>query len=260
MKKILLVLALATLTLSVSGCNNNNQSVTVQISQPVSQKMGEETTAPKNTSSDEDSNLADDRTAAAPANIATTSAPAPVATTPVENTKTMLAPDQQPDLLKQYSQALIKTNYGDIKVKFYGADSPVTVNNFLYLAKEGFYNGVKFHRVIKDFMIQGGDPLSKGTDTSIWGTGGPGYQFKDEFNSHKLVAGSLAMANSGANTNGSQFFIVTAASTPWLDGHHTNFGEVVSGMDVVKKIEAVETGTNDRPVKDVVISGVELLK
>lgn len=168
--------------------------------------------------------------------------------------------DGQEDLFAQYSQATIKTNYGNITVKLYGADSPITVNNFLNLAKSGFYNGTKFHRVIKDFMIQGGDPLSKGTDTSVWGTGGPDYRFNDEFNAHPLVAGSLAMANSGSNTNGSQFFIVTAASTPWLDGHHTNFGEVVAGMDVVKKIEAVETGAADRPVKDVVISSIELVK
>ena len=109
-------------------------------------------------------------------------------------------------------------------------------------------------------MIQGGDPLSKESDNSVWGTGGPGYQFQDEINSHKLVAGSLAMANAGAGTNGSQFFIVTASATPWLDGHHTNFGEVVSGMDVVKKIEAVATGANDRPLTDIVINSIELLK
>jgi len=168
--------------------------------------------------------------------------------------------DGQVDLFAQYSQALIKTNYGDITVKLYGADSSITVNNFLNLAKKDFYNGTKFHRVIKDFMIQGGDPLSQGTDSSVWGTGGPGYKFNDEFNTHKLVAGSLAMANSGSDTNGSQFFIVTAPATSWLDGRHTNFGEVVSGMDVVKKIEAVETGASDRPVKDVVISSIELLK
>lgn len=184
--------------------------------------------------------------------------------TPVVNNTPMKTLDGQEDLFAQYSQALIKTNYGDITVKLYGEDSPVTVNNFLNLAKQGFYNGTKFHRVIKDFMIQGGDPLSKGTDTSVWGTGGPDYRFNDEFNSHKLVAGSLAMANAGANTNGSQFFIVTAESTPWLDGRHTNFGEVTGGMDVVKKIEAVETVNpavhDDRPVKDVIINSIELLK
>ncbi|MDP2944316.1 MAG: peptidylprolyl isomerase [bacterium] len=180
------------------------------------------------------------------------------------NNTTMKTLDNQQDLFAQYSQVLIKTNYGNITVKLYGADSPITVNNFLNLAQQGFYDGTKFHRVIKDFMIQGGDPLSRGADSSVWGTGGPDYRFNDEFNTHKLVAGSLAMANSGSNTNGSQFFIVTAPATSWLDGRHTNFGEVVSGMDVVRKIEAVETvdpaNHDDRPVKDVVVSSIELLK
>lgn len=172
----------------------------------------------------------------------------------------ILPPDQQPDLTKEYSQAILKTNQGDITVKFYSAESPVTVNNFLNLAKAGFYNGTKFHRVIADFMIQGGDPLSKESDARYWGTGGPNYRFADEFNNKKLVAGSLAMANAGPDTNGSQFFIVTAPETAWLDGKHTNFGQVTAGMDVVKKIEAVETGINDRPLEDVVILSVELVK
>jgi len=251
MKKTLLFLALIAIVLSVSACSKKSEPVT-----------GEESVIPSNYSQDEDLNLADDQGVVAPNAIATPAVPEENTAAPasVDNNKTMLSPDKQPNLVKEYSQALIKTNYGDIKVKFYGADSPLTVNNFLNLAKAGFYDGIKFHRVIKDFMIQGGDPLSKGTDTSVWGTGGPGYKFADEFNAHKLVAGSLAMANAGPGTNGSQFFIVTAAATPWLDGHHTNFGEVVSGLDVVKKIEAVETGTADRPVKDVIISGVELLK
>lgn len=164
------------------------------------------------------------------------------------------------DLVKVYSQAILKTNFGDIKVKFYGADSPITVNNFMSLAEKGFYNDTKFHRVIKDFMIQGGDPNSKDDDWSNDGIGGPGYSFQDEFNSHGLVRGSLAMANSGPDTNGSQFFIVTAAATPWLDGKHTNFGEIVSGMEVVDKIEQAEVNENDHPIKDVVIKSIELLK
>lgn len=172
----------------------------------------------------------------------------------------ILPPNEQPDLTKEYSQAIIKTNQGDITVKLYAAESPVTVNNFLNLAKAGFYNGTKFHRVIADFMIQGGDPLSKESDARYWGTGGPNYRFADEFNDKKLVAGSLAMANAGPDTNGSQFFIVTAPATSWLDGKHTNFGQVIAGMDVVKKIEAVETGINDRPLEDVVILSVELVK
>jgi len=157
------------------------------------------------------------------------------------------------------TQAVFKTNLGDITVELYAKDSPKTVANFVKLAKDGFYNGTKFHRVIKDFMIQGGDPLSK--DNAIksrWGTGGPGYAFADEFNSHKLVSGSLAMANSGPNTNGSQFFIVTASATPWLDGHHTNFGQVVNGMDVVNQIQNVKTEGSDRPIQDVIIESIEL--
>jgi len=166
---------------------------------------------------------------------------------------------QLENLASQYSQAIIKTNFGDIKVAFYSDESPVTVNNFLNLAKKGFYDNTKFHRVIPDFMIQGGDPLSKDDNWSDDGTGGPGYKFQDEFNNHKLVKGSLAMANSGPNTNGSQFFIVTKAATPWLDGKHTNFGYVIEGMDVVEKIEAVEVNERDHPVEDVVVEGVELV-
>jgi len=164
------------------------------------------------------------------------------------------------DLAKEYSGAIIKTNLGDIKVKFYGEESPLTVNNFLNLAESGFYDGTKFHRVIKDFMIQGGDPNSKDDDRSNDGMGGPEYKFKDEINSHKLVKGSLAMANAGPNTNGSQFFIVTAPETTWLDGKHTNFGYVVEGMDIVDKIGATETGARDYPVKDIVVQKIELIK
>jgi len=163
------------------------------------------------------------------------------------------------DLLSEYNQAIIKTNFGDIKVEFY-PESPLTVNNFLNLAKEGFYNGTKFHRVIKDFMIQGGDPNSKDDDWSNDGTGGPNYKFKDEINNHKLVKGSLAMANSGPGTNGSQFFVVTADETSWLDGRHTNFGYVIEGIDIVSKIEDVDINENDHPTKDVVINSIELIK
>jgi len=162
-------------------------------------------------------------------------------------------------LAEQYNQAIIKTNFGDIKVEFYGNDSPITVNAFLNLAKKGFYDNTKFHRVIKDFMIQGGDPNSKDDNWSDDGQGGPGYRFQDEINEHKLVRGSLAMANSGPNTNGSQFFIITAEATPHLDGKHTNFGYVVEGMDVVDKIEAVETNEQDHPTEDVIIESIELI-
>lgn len=162
------------------------------------------------------------------------------------------------DYVKKYNTAEIETNLGKIKVKFYNSESPVTVNNFMKLSDQKFYEGTKFHRVIKGFMIQGGDPNSKDDDWSNDGTGGPGYSFKDEFNSHKLVRGSLAMANSGPDTNGSQFFIVTASSTPWLDGKHTNFGEVISGMDVVDKIENLSVGKNDHPKEDAEIKSIRL--
>ena len=124
----------------------------------------------------------------------------------------------------------IKTNLGDIKLELFSKDAPVTVGNFIKLSKSGFYKETKFHRVIKDFMIQGGDPNSKDSNWSDDGTGGPGYTFKDEINQHKLVKGVIAMANAGPNTNGSQFFIVTAQATPWLDGKHTVFGKVIEGM------------------------------
>ena len=163
------------------------------------------------------------------------------------------------NLVSQYNKAILKTNFGDIVLVFYNADSPLTVNNFLNLAKKNFYNETKFHRVIPDFMVQGGDPNSKDDDWSNDGSGGPGYKFADEFNSHKLVRGSLAMANSGPNTNGSQFFIVTKESTPWLDGKHTNFGYVVEGMDVVDQIEKVKTNANDHPTEDVIIKEIELM-
>ena len=172
-----------------------------------------------------------------------------------ENNSTLL------DLAQEYSSAIIKTNLGDIKVKFYSEVSPLTVNNFLNLAKDGFYDNTRFHRVINDFMIQGGDPNSKDlSKKNLWGTGDPGYKFADEFNNEKLIRGSLAMANSGPDTNGSQFFIVTAESTPWLDGKHTNFGEITSGMDIVEKIEAIKTDGRDCPLEDVIIENIELLK
>ena len=255
MKKTLLALAVFALALTLSACSKQTEQTNSDSYIPQTENSAD-------TAENENNKPAETPSATAPITEIATPTPGAVAVPePVETKTTMLlSPDKQENLLKEYSQAVIKTSQGNITVKFYGADSPVTVNNFLNLAKAGFYNGVKFHRVIKDFMIQGGDPLSKESDNSVWGTGGPGYQFQDEINSHKLVAGSLAMANAGAGTNGSQFFIVTASATPWLDGHHTDFGEVVSGMDIVKKIEAVATGANDRPLTDVVINSIELLK
>ncbi|HEX8208496.1 MAG TPA: peptidylprolyl isomerase [Solirubrobacteraceae bacterium] len=147
--------------------------------------------------------------------------------------------------------ATMRTNLGAIQIELFDEDAPQTVNNFKKLAGDGFYDGVIFHRVIRDFMIQGGDPTGTGT-------GGPGYSFDDEINDHKIVRGALAMANAGPNTNGSQFFIVTTPEAPWLDGKHTVFGRVVEGMDVVDKIEGAETGPGDKPKDDVVIEGVDL--
>ena len=149
------------------------------------------------------------------------------------------------------SQATMHTTHGAIQLELFDADAPKTVENFKRLAGEGFYDGISFHRVIADFMIQGGCP--EGT-----GTGGPGYTFEDEINQQKIVRGTLAMANAGPNTNGSQFFIVTAEATPWLDGRHTAFGRVVDGMDAVDAIEGVETGPGDRPVEPVLIERIEL--
>ncbi|MEK7202721.1 MAG: peptidylprolyl isomerase [Patescibacteria group bacterium] len=168
--------------------------------------------------------------------------------------------NQSRKLSDEFSQALIKTNFGDIKIKFYIDEATATVNNFMDLAKKDFYNNTKFHRVIKDFMIQGGDPNSKDDDWSDDGQGGPDYQFQDEINQHKLIKGSLAMANSGSNTNGSQFFIVTAEVTPWLDGKHTNFGYVTDGIDVVEKIEQVKVNENDHPIEDIIIQNIKLIK
>ena len=149
------------------------------------------------------------------------------------------------------STATIHTSMGDIEVELFDEDAPKTVENFTKLAGDGFYDGLIFHRVIPDFMIQGGDPTGTGT-------GGPGYQFEDEFNDHPVARGALAMANAGPNTNGSQFFIVTADACPWLDGKHTVFGRVTNGMDVVDAISQVQTGAGDRPRDDVVIERVDL--
>jgi cyclophilin family peptidyl-prolyl cis-trans isomerase len=149
------------------------------------------------------------------------------------------------------TQAVLNTSEGRIELELYPDEAPKTVANFTKLASDGFYDGLIFHRVIPDFMIQGGCP--EGT-----GTGGPGYNFEDEFNEHKVDRGALAMANAGPNTNGSQFFIVTAPATPWLDGKHTVFGRVTSGQDVVDRISMVERDGRDRPLTAVTIESVEI--
>src|SRR5438874_4363528 len=149
------------------------------------------------------------------------------------------------------TNATMQTNKGAIELELFDEDAPKTVENFTKLAREGFYDGVIFHRVIEDFMIQGGDPTGTGS-------GGPGYEFEDEPNEHPVDRGALAMANAGPNTNGSQFFIVTADACPWLDGKHTVFGRVTSGMDVVDAISAVDRDARDRPSEPVVVERVEL--
>jgi len=149
------------------------------------------------------------------------------------------------------TQATLHTSEGSIEVELFPEEAPKTVANFSKLAGEGFYDGLIFHRVIPDFMIQGGCPEGIGT-------GGPGYKFEDEFNDHKAVKGALAMANSGPNTNGSQFFIVTAEATPWLDGKHTVFGQVTSGQDIVDRIQLVDRDGRDKPTTPVTLDRVEI--
>jgi peptidyl-prolyl cis-trans isomerase B (cyclophilin B) len=144
------------------------------------------------------------------------------------------------------SSATMHTNHGPIVLELFDGEAPKTVDNFLKLSRDGYYDGLTFHRIIRDFMIQGGCP--QGT-----GTGGPGYEFEDEINEHKIVRGALAMANAGPNTNGSQFFIVTTDAAPWLDGKHTVFGQVTSGMDVVDQLEALPTDGRDRPKEPALI-------
>ncbi len=149
------------------------------------------------------------------------------------------------------SIANMNTSQGTITLELFDEDAPQTVANFRKLAGENYYDGIIFHRVIPDFMIQGGCP--EGT-----GTGGPGYTFEDEINQHKVVRGALAMANAGPDTNGSQFFIVTTDAAPWLDGKHTVFGQVTAGMDAVDAIEGLPTGAGDRPLEPPVIESIEL--
>jgi cyclophilin family peptidyl-prolyl cis-trans isomerase len=147
--------------------------------------------------------------------------------------------------------ATLHTNHGAIGIELFPNEAPKTVDNFTKLARDGFYDGLIFHRVIPDFMIQGGDPTGTGS-------GGPGYSFEDEINEHKVVRGALAMANAGPNTNGSQFFIVTADECPWLDGKHTVFGQVTSGMDAIDTISALPRDSRDKPHEPALIERVEL--
>jgi cyclophilin family peptidyl-prolyl cis-trans isomerase len=149
------------------------------------------------------------------------------------------------------THATLHTSEGVVGLELFSDDAPKTVENFTKLAGEGFYDGLTFHRVIPDFMVQTGCPQGDGT-------GGPGYQFEDEFNDRKVVRGALAMANAGPNTNGSQFFIVTADECSWLDGKHTVFGQVVSGQEVVDAIADAPRDSRDRPTTPITIDRVEL--
>ena len=151
--------------------------------------------------------------------------------------------------VRRMTTATMQTNHGPIELELFDDDAPKTVQNFTKLAKDGFYDGIIFHRVIPDFMIQGGDPTGTGT-------GGPGYTFEDEFNERKIVRGALAMANAGPDTNGSQFFIVVTDAAPWLDGKHTVFGRVTSGMDVVDTIVELPRDGRDKPTEDATIESV----
>jgi len=164
-------------------------------------------------------------------------------------------------MIKTNMKALFKTNLGDIEIQLAGKDAPKTVANFVKLANEGFYNGTRFHRVIKGFMIQGGDPLSKDNSAKDrWGTGGPGYTFEDEIhmNNHNVI-GTISMANAGPNTNGSQFFINTA-DNDFLDPKHTVFGQVINGMEVVRKIEGSEVNSSDQPIVPIILESVTIIE
>lgn len=194
-----------------------------------------------------------------------TPSPSPRASSPTseERLKTPITPLPVPSdsmtiqPIAQKVNVTLATSKGTIRVELDGTRAPLTVGNFIALARKGFYNGTTFHRVIPDFMIQGGDPLSKdASQRARHGTGGPGYTFPDETNDERIVRGTIAMANTGQNTNGSQFFIVTAETTPHLDGKHTNFGKVITGMNVVDAISQTERDARDNPSQPVVLNTV----
>lgn len=165
------------------------------------------------------------------------------------------------DIMKNRPIIEFNTNKGTITIELFSDLSPNTASKILKYTKEGVYDNTLFHRVIKDFMIQGGDPNTKDpSKAAIYGTGDAGEKFDDEINDEPLVKGSFAMANSGPDTNGSQFFIVTTESTPWLDGAHTNAGKVIGGLDIAETISTVQTGPQDRPAEDVKIISAKVVK
>jgi cyclophilin family peptidyl-prolyl cis-trans isomerase len=166
----------------------------------------------------------------------------------------IIVTNASPEAQEKTMIATMSTNQGDIKFELFGKEAPKTVENFTKLAEKGYYNGVIFHRIIKEFMIQGGDP----TGTGAGGESIFGNTFEDEENDKKMEPGVIAMANRGPNTNGSQFFIVTESRQAHLEGRHTIFGKVVEGMDIVKKIAAVKVDGSDRPVEEVKITGIKI--
>ena len=282
-KKLFLTILLLFSTLALSGCSQEPATETTQNRKSgdysyLSRAIGGEA---KNSGATQSTAGATKKSPSAPASIPTPPQVASDQTTqeendtpsetpkipspaepPKEEKKSESGPDKDDDLshIRKYDGAIIKTSEGDITIHFYNDDAPKTINNFFELAGKDFYDGIRFHRVIKGFIIQVGDPNSKDDNWADDGQGGPGYTFDDEINSKKLVEGSVAMANSGPNTNGSQFFIVTAKSTPLLDGKYTTFGEVTDGMDVVRKIERVDTDPNDHPKENIEIKSVKFIK
>ncbi|MEI8103778.1 MAG: peptidylprolyl isomerase [Candidatus Moraniibacteriota bacterium] len=249
-KKILVVSGLIIAVLTLSGCSPNDTPTPLQTSTKLTQED-----IVKNTSTPPPAPTSVPAPVPTPSNN-----PSDTTTKPMPSTTPTPAVSFDPkdrSYSNQYSSAVIHTSLGDITVKLLTDVAPMTVNNFLKLADNHFYDGILFHRVIKGFMIQGGDPNSKLADWSQHGTGGPGYKFADELDNKPLMRGALAMANSGPNTNGSQFFILTA---PTYSGPYTHFGEVTKGMEIVDAIEGVQTNSNDHPLQNVAITGVDLVK
>ena len=294
MKKFLISITLLAAILTLSGCSQEPAAETLQSKKAgdysyLSRAFGESPTNSSNATTNnqqvgQQTPSTTPRERAQPATPHTPSptpqvasdqtsaesaAPAENEPAPADATSTAKNPSVEKDtyqkeddlsFIKKYDGAVLKTSEGSIIIHFYNDDAPKTVNNFFKLAANDFYDGIRFHRVIKGFVIQAGDPNSKDDNWADDGQGGPGYTFDDEINSHKLVEGSVAMANSGPNTNGSQFFIVTAKSTPLLDGKYTNFGEVTDGMDIVRKIEKVDTDANDHPKENIEIKHIDFIK
>ena len=294
MKKFLISITLLAAILTLSGCSQEPAAETLQSKKAgdysyLSRAFGESPTNSSNATTNnqqvgQQTPSTTPRERAQPATPHTPSptpqvagdqtsaesaAPAENEPAPADATSTAKNPSVEKDtyqkeddlsFIKKYDGAVLKTSEGSIIIHFYNDDAPKTVNNFFKLAANDFYDGIRFHRVIKGFVIQAGDPNSKDDNWADDGQGGPGYTFDDEINSRKLVEGSVAMANSGPNTNGSQFFIVTAKSTPLLDGKYTNFGEVTDGMDIVRKIEKVDTDANDHPKENIEIKHIDFIK